>query len=597
MRRFSAILLLILSLCCWLPLDGLAQRNDDDLIIRTEWLSDHELYLEWDNPRYSVILERKLLDETFFRIIAEFDDENSYLDDSLTVNTTYVYRLRPEPAYYLDEYGPNQFTRFDLPPPAPPLVTRSGIDEVVVTAPQDSLQWEGQLLVQGRIKGVYEEVGFIGGGDTTVTVDGLETFKPQLFRLLYISDLNQSAPSVADTVYLSFPPPTRLYVRALSDHSIQINWNAPTQWPHQYEVQKLEGLDTMYFDVAYGDTFWVDENVDFNRTTFYRVHGVVGKNIGDYSEVVSARLQMNTVENLQVDKTEDLVVLLTWSEPAPITTTYFVQRSINGSEFETIADLPADANTYTDYLPSRGLNISYRIISANSLGDEAISEAVSQAVRSVAYGMMLMELPNGESWFVDADEVSAAEYARFCEETDRALPQEPDNASGGYWNARNNLPAVMIDWDSAIDFCNWRSASLGLEPAYDDTGRVVNEAGGFRLPSREIYTEAVDRLAKGLTQAQEYANLLGPVDGFRWMAPGLGLVINPTTMVHLIGNASEWVQDVAPPDGRYSLGGAFSTPKDLIEETVPEKAHPPKWYASTIGFRCILPATVVVDAE
>ncbi len=597
MRRFSAILLLILSLCCWFPQDGFSQRSNRELILSSEWISDHELSLDWNKSKYKVILERKLDDASYFRPIAVFDDENKFVDDSLTVNTTYVYRLRPDPAYYLDEYGPNHFVRFDLPPPAPPLVTRSGIDEVIVTAPQDSLQWEGHILVQMRVKGIFNDAGFIGGGDTTVVVDGLETFKPQLFRLLYISELNRSEPSVADTVYLSFPPPTRLYVDALSDHSIQLNWMPPTEWPHEYQIQKLEGLDTTFFDVAFGDTFWVDNNVDFDRTTFYRVRGIVGDNIGDFSSVVSARLQMNTVENLQVDKTEDLVVLLTWDEPAPITTTYFVQRSINGSDFDTIADLPSDVNTYTDYLPSRGLNVSYRIVSANSLGDQAISDAVSQAVRTVAYGMMLMELPNGESWFVDADEVSAAEYAQFCEDTDRALPDDPDHASSGYWSARNTQPAVMVTWDDAVAFCNWRSEILGLEPAYDDSGRVVNPTGGFRLPNREIYSEAVNRLAKGLSSATEFANLLGPGDGFRWMAPGLGLVINPTTMVHLIGNASEWVQDTAPPDGRYSLGGAFSTPHDIIEETVPEMAHPPMWYASTIGFRCILPSIVVVDAE
>ncbi len=600
MRQFSAILLLSLCLLCLFP-SGSAVAADEggnqSLAITSEWLSDHQLLLEWDRPRYTVVLERKIGDAKYFKPIAEFEDENEYLDDSLTVNTNYIYRLRPKPVWYLDEYGGEHEARFDLPPPAPPLVTRDGIDQVVVTAPQDSLQWEGHIDVEMRVKGVYNVVGSITSGDTTVRVENLETFKPQLFRLFYVSDFNRSEPSVADTVYLSFPPPTRPYVRALSDHSIQLNWTPPTDWPHKYEVQKLEGLDTMYFDVAYGDTFWVDENVDFDRTTFYRVRGMAGENIGDYSEVVSARLQMNTVENLQVDKVEDLVVGLTWDEPAPITTTYFVQRSINGGDFETIAELPADVNTYTDYLPRRGLNVSYRIISANSLGDEAISEAVSQAVRTVAYGMMQMDLPNGESWFVDADEVSAAEYSRFCEETERQLPEEPDHASGGFWSQRNNMPAVMVTWQDAIDFCNWRSESLGLEPAYDDTGAVVNPNGGFRLPSKEIFTQAIDLLSGGIINSREYANLLGPQDGFSWMAPGLGLVINPTTMVHLIGNASEWVQDKVPPDGRLAVGGAFSTPVDLIEEVPPETAYPASWYASTIGFRCILPSTVVVELE
>ncbi|HEX04486.1 MAG TPA: hypothetical protein ENH10_04930, partial [Bacteroidetes bacterium] len=483
MRRFSTIMLLSLSLFWWIPVDGIAQRvASKSLTLRSEWISDHQLLLEWSRQNYPLILERKLSDEQYFKQIAEFERENEYVDDSLTVNTNYLYRLRPDPVWYLDEYGPHHEARFDLPPPNQPIVTRSGVDEVVVTAPQDSLQWEGSLLVQMRVKGLFEDVGFIGGGDTTVTVNGLETFKPQLFRMFYISDFNKSAPSVADTVYLSFPPPTRLFVKAISDHSIELNWKAPTIWDHEYQVQKLEGQDTLYFDVAFGDTTWVDNNVDFDRTSFYRVRGIEDDNVGDFSEVIPARLQMNTVENLQVDKTEDLVVLLTWDEPAPITTTYFVQRSINGSDFETIAELPSDINTYTDYLPRRGLNVSYRIVSANSLGDQAISDAVSQAVRTVAYGMMIMDKPNGESWFVDADEVSAAEYTRFCEETGTELPEEPDYSAGDFWNSRNNQPAVMVSWDDAVRFCNWRSLSLGLEPAYDDSGRVVNASGGFRLP-------------------------------------------------------------------------------------------------------------------
>lgn len=598
--RTLAVLLPLLVMTWLAPMAGAQEGSiyNEQLALTGDWLSDHQVRLSWDRPRYPVRLERKVEGDPFFRSIATFDRDNEYIDEGLTVNTTYQYRLRPDPTWYLDEYGPPIDLRFEIGQPNSPRVERVGIDRIRISAPEDTLDWPGELMVELRVEGVFEEVGRLNETDTSLVIPDLETWRIQLVRTAYVTEHNESEPSVPDTTYMPFPAPKPPRANILSDHSIELYWESPTRWTdHAYQIQKLEGTDTTMYSVGTGDTSWVDEAVNFNRRTFYRVRGVSGDNIGEFSNMVSARLQMNTVEGLQVDEIEDLTVELTWTEPAPVSTNYFIQRSINEGDFVTIAELPSTARRYVDTLPERGLDVSYRVVSTNSMGDRIVSDAVSQQVRDVAWGMVLLQNgPGGQAWYVDADEVSAGEFTRFCEDTGRDLPEPPDHVTTGFWYEANALPAVMVTWDDAIEFCNWRSRSLGLEEAYDDSGRVVNEAGGFRLPDSALYHQALRDLAGGLEGARANANLLGNEDGYRWFAPGLGQVINPQSMIHMIGNVAEWMQDPIRGDGRMALGGAFSTPADIVRR-VPMTGHPLGWYSSSIGFRCVLPATEVASGE
>lgn len=600
-RPSVRLLCTLLLACVLLPAaSATAADGDHPLTMRGRWLSDHEVRLTWNPIRSPLVLERRVAGEPYFESIAVIEPRRTeYTAEGLKVNTTYEFRLRTDPTYYLDEYGPQIKLSYDLPAPKPPEVKRAGIDAVTVGLNPDTVRWNEDTSIQMRIEGVFEEVGRINETDSLVFIDGLEVYRPQLFRALYMSETNVSEPSVPDTSYLSFPPPRDLHIRVLNDHSIELSWSPPTDYEHAYQVEKLEGADTTKYNVNTGDTSWVDDDVDFDRRTFYRVRGISGENIGEFSGVISARLQMNTVENLDVDRIEDLTVQLSWNEPAPVSTTYYVQRSINGGPFETIAELPSSARAYTDSLARGGLNVAYRIQSANSRGNRIVSEPVSHAVRTVAQGMIYLQVgPRGDAWLIDADEISASEFTRFCDETGRDYPEIPDFSPGAYWIEGNLAPAVMVTWDDAIAFCNWRSRSMGLEPAYDDSGRVINESGGFRLPSRALLALAVDSLAGGASAAKNGANLLGREDGYHWLAEGLGDDINPQHPVHLIGNVWEWVQDeVGGGGGRLAVGGAFSTPSHIIAGEVPDSAHPRGWYAPTIGFRCVLPVTVAVQAE
>jgi formylglycine-generating enzyme required for sulfatase activity len=61
-------------------------------------------------------------------------------------------------------------------------------------------------------------------------------------------------------------------------------------------------------------------------------------------------------------------------------------------------------------------------------------------------------------------------------------------------------PVVGVSWYEAVAFCNWLSRKEGLDPVYDDSGRVDPDAPGYRLP---METEWEYAAAKGSPEEAE----------------------------------------------------------------------------------------------
>ncbi|MEW6732920.1 MAG: bifunctional serine/threonine-protein kinase/formylglycine-generating enzyme family protein [Acidobacteriota bacterium] len=193
---------------------------------------------------------------------------------------------------------------------------------------------------------------------------------------------------------------------------------------------------------------------------------------------------------------------------------------------------------------------------------------------------------NVKPFYMDQFEVTNRRYLRFIEATGHAVPPQWQN--GKYPPDQDDFPVVGVNWQDAIEFCEWRSRTEGKK---------------YRLP-----TEAEWEFA-----ARNGGNLLYPW-GDKWVAEAAnvkgirnGLVkvnsmskgISLLGISDLIGNAAEWTSDnfTLYPNSRAQQqggdlkivrGGHYKTAQQKATATYREWRPPTGGDYSLIGFRCVL---------
>lgn len=167
------------------------------------------------------------------------------------------------------------------------------------------------------------------------------------------------------------------------------------------------------------------------------------------------------------------------------------------------------------------------------------------------------------------NEITVAQYAE-CVATGACLPAGNDTGcNGGKANIPDN-PINCVNWDDAWSFCTWAGARLGSESEWEYAARGTDERKypwGAQGPTCTLAWTAVD-------------NCAGPYTRDVGSFPA---GVSPFGCMDMVGNVSEWVQDIchnesyvgAPTDGsawvdggsgncRVSRGGGFNA---RIEES------------------------------
>lgn len=83
------------------------------------------------------------------------------------------------------------------------------------------------------------------------------------------------------------------------------------------------------------------------------------------------------------------------------------------------------------------------------------------------------------AYYINSMEVTFREFDMYCEATGKPLPD--DNGWG-----RDLRPVINVSWYDAVEFCNWLSWQVGLEPVYfveDGEVKFNFDANGYRLPT------------------------------------------------------------------------------------------------------------------
>jgi iron(II)-dependent oxidoreductase len=187
-----------------------------------------------------------------------------------------------------------------------------------------------------------------------------------------------------------------------------------------------------------------------------------------------------------------------------------------------------------------------------------------------------------DAFYLDAQEVTNAQYFAFCQATGRELPE--------FWGMRAfrsglsfpRHPVVGVSWFDAVAYAEWAGKRLPTEAEWEYAAR--GGLVGQPYPNGDsVNRETANYLSKGILAVA-------------------GLPANGFGLHDMAGNVWEWVADVYGPDyygkspatnptgpaeGRLRVirGGGWHSGPTCIRVDY-RNALPPGWVDIAVGFRC-----------
>jgi subtilisin family serine protease len=182
--------------------------------------------------------------------------------------------------------------------------------------------------------------------------------------------------------------PSGLTAAAVSSTRIDLAWNdnSNDESGFQVEVSTNGGASfSPLASVGANVTTYAAGNLTAGSTRHYRVRAVNSVGNSDYSNTASATtaaapaapagLSATAASTSQID--------LSWSDMSSDETGFRIEVSTNNSSFTTLANLPADATTYSHQGLSGGSLRYYRVRSVNSVGTSNPSNTASATTFAV----------------------------------------------------------------------------------------------------------------------------------------------------------------------------------------------------------------------
>lgn len=195
-----------------------------------------------------------------------------------------------------------------------------------------------------------------------------------------------------------------------------------------------------------------------------------------------------------------------------------------------------------------------------------------------------------DGYWIGKYEVTVAQYRKFCQQTKRQMPPEPE------WGWKDNHPIVNVTWDEATAYCKWASDS----------------ANPLRLPTEAEWEKAA-RGTDGRTypwgnqwDARKCQCSKKDFDDAKSTAPvgSYPQDVSPFGVQDMAGNVIEWCSDWygetyyknAPnrnpkgPEkgqGRVMRGGPWNEYRDIFFRAALRRMSEPDPIAQdAFGFRC-----------
>jgi iron(II)-dependent oxidoreductase len=191
-----------------------------------------------------------------------------------------------------------------------------------------------------------------------------------------------------------------------------------------------------------------------------------------------------------------------------------------------------------------------------------------------------------DSFYLDAQEVTNAEYRKFCDATGTALPEFWNTEAFRCGDAFPENPVVGVNWYDAQKYAAWAGKRLPAEAEWEYAARGGLQ--GMEYPNGNDWNKP-----KAKQDGNGWQNLIRQVKQDEPNAYGL---------YDMDGNVWEWVFDIyeeeyytvspsenprGPQKGinRVIRGGSWHS-GGMCKKVYYRKGLPPNWNDFAVGFRC-----------
>jgi hypothetical protein len=248
------------------------------------------------------------------------------------------------------------------------------------------------------------------------------------------------------------PAPTDLSAAAIGPDKIQLSWSDNASDETGYQIERsTDGVDWLAVAQVDADiNSYIDVGLQPATIYNYRVAAVQGIYLSEYSNEAGA-MTWPAIPAAPTDLTATAIasdqVHLTWSDNANNETAYVLEHSVDGLLWPTIAVLPTDSTSYTDYGLIAATAYLYRVRALNGLTPSADSNLASTATPAPA-----PDAPSGLTAIaVGSHQINLSWNDNSAAETGYAVES---SLNGTSWTTIAQLPSGSASY-----------ASIGLQAA------------------------------------------------------------------------------------------------------------------------------------
>ncbi len=395
MKNPFQIQIYVASLLLWILLlvvnTGYAQKP----VLSTTLITHQQVNLAWTrfaSTPEQYIVERKEGDKEqhFARISGVLDSTHySFEDKNVEANKTYTYRL-----YYnciKNCGGPYSDELKVITPLAPPSLPKN-LEVTALSASTIHLTWTSSdtaqvsFDIERSIDGVtFAKIDEIGFSTTyNYTDKGLKSATNYCYRLKAKNASGESGYSSQACAFTKegLPAaPSELIAVADLKFQVQLTWTDESSDETGFEIERSStGIDfEKIASVAANTTQYLDGPLTPDSKFYYRIRSVNSIGASGYSIIAIATTSIEPPApptNLKIDSVFATRIDIIWTDNASSESGFEIQRSLNGTDFNFIADVGANVTKFKNVTLSPLTPYWYRILAKNKGGVSIFSNIV-----------------------------------------------------------------------------------------------------------------------------------------------------------------------------------------------------------------------------